>query len=165
MLQTASDINSIARNKPRRKLSMRFGSDFQLKNDIHEGNAEVIDNAHFVALNDPRHALSFAAMHYFLNQSVKKGFLVTFDKTRFDLPKNEQQKARAVYLHHRPQSVKCAAPNTKNSQGNCSVGLFMVVNDTGKLADLLYVVKVNSMPKDSIDVHRAPTMRKVKAKQ
>lgn len=158
MLQTAADINSVARNKPRRTLTTRFGSDFQQKNDIHEGNAEVIDGAHLAALNDPRHALSFAAMHHFLRKSVKKGFFVSFDKTRFDLPKSEQQKARAVYLHHRPRSVKCAAPNEKNSQGNCSVGLFMVVNDTGKLADLVYIVKVNSMPKDAVDVHRAPTM-------
>lgn len=155
ILQEAANETSIALGKPCTTLSDRYIHDFQNENEIREGNAEVIDNAHLVALKDPRHALSFAVMHHYLRERVPRGLFVTFDKTRFDLPKSDQQIARAVFRDKRGQSLKCAAPNKKSSQGNCSVSLFVVINDTGKLADLVYLVKVNSLPKDTIDVHPA----------
>lgn len=155
LMQDAADSTSRSQNKPRKPLSSRYLRDFGMKNDINEGNAEVIDNAHLVALNDPRHALSFAVMHKFLRGRVHKGLFVTFDKTRFDMPKSQQQKARAVYLAKRPQTFKCAQPNNKNSQGNCSVQLFLVISDGGKVADMVYLVKDKSMTKDAIDVHCA----------
>lgn len=152
MLQDAADTTSMSK----KNLSKRYVRDFEVKNDIKEGNAEVIDNPHFVALNDPRHALSFAVMHNFLRKRVPDGLFVTLDKTRFDLPKSEQEKARAIFLFKRPQCVKCAQPNKKISQGNCSVQLFAVVSDGGKLADLVYLVKDNTMPLDSVDIHSVP---------
>jgi len=157
-LQAAANATRIALNKPVVTLSPSYIRNFQNENDINEGNAEVIDNAHFVALHDPRHALSFAVMQHYLRKRVPNGLFVTFDKTRFDLPKSDQQTEKAVFLGRRSKTFKCATENKKNSQGNCSVQLIVVVNDAGKLAELVYLVKVNSMPKNSIDVHSAPVL-------
>lgn len=157
-LQKAINATSQEENKAPKKVSSRFIKDFTKENGIREANAEIIDNAHLVARNDPRHAASHAAMMHHLHERVPQGLFFNMDKTSFDVRKDEQETAPALYIGKRPQSTKCDDPYPNSSIGNCSVHLYVVANDGGKVADMVYVVKDKHMPADAIDVYEAPML-------
>lgn len=125
---------------------------------VHIANAEVISGAHLKALEDPRHAASHAAMMHYLHQSVPTGLFFNMDKTSFEMRKDEQENKPAVYFGERPEPVKCDDPYSSGPRGNCSVHLYVVANDGGKVADMVYVVKDKHMPVDAIDVYEAPML-------
>lgn len=158
LLQCAANSTSNDENKDTGNLSKRYIRDYINNNNLNVANAEVIDKAHLVALNDPRHAASFAAMMHHLHQSVPTGLYFNVDKSRFDLRKDEQETAPAVYSGKRPRSIKCDDPYPTGSNGNCSVHLLAIANDGGKLANMVYVVKDNQMPADAVDFYEAPML-------
>jgi len=143
---------------PIKKLRRGYIRSFTVSNGINVANAEVIDNAHLKALHDPRHAASHAAMMHYLHQSTPTGLFFNMDKTTFEMRKDEQENKPAVYIGDRPESVKCDDPYSSGPRGNCSVHLYVVANDGGKVADMVYVVKDNQMPKDAIDVYETPML-------
>lgn len=158
ILQEAVNITSSEENKLPQNVTPRFGRDFLKGGDIQGANAEVIDNPHLVALNDPRHAASHAAMMHYLHKTVPRGLYFNMDKTSFDMRKEEQENTPALYVGKRPQTVKCDDPYSNGPRGNCSVHLFVVANDGGKVADMVYVVKDKHMPADTIDAYEAPML-------
>lgn len=157
-MQIAANASSNDENKVLHKLSKRYIREYTQAHGISAAKAEVIDNAHLVALNDPRHAASHAAMMHYLHQSIPQGHYFNMDKTSFEMKKTEQETAPAMYTGHRPHTIKCDDPYPNGSRGNCSVHLFVVANDGGKVADLVYVVKDKCMQKDAIDVYEAPML-------
>lgn len=143
---------------PIKKLRRGYIRDFTISNGINVANAEVIDNAHLKVLHDTRHAASHAAMMHYLHQSTPTGLFFNMDKTSFEMRKDEQENKPAVYIGERPEPVKCDDPYSSGPRGNCSVHLYVVANDGGKVADMVYVVKDNNMPKDAIDVYETPML-------
>lgn len=158
MLQQAADETADEYNKDRNELTDRFVREYMLKHDIKLAKGQVVDNAHKVALEDPRHAASHAAVMHMLHDSVPDGFFFNLDKTSFELKSSDHEAAETVYRGKREQSLKCEDPYTTGGDGNCAVHLFVVANAGGKLGDLVYLVKDKHMPKDKIDVHKAPIL-------
>lgn len=158
VLQDASNKTRNEENKKPVKLKPGYLQTFIKTHGIKEANAEVIDNAHDVATGDPRHAASFASMIHYIHTKVPRGLFINIDKTSFDTKKAEQENAAAVFTGTRPQCMKCDDPYPDGSQGNCSVHVFVVANDTGKLADMVYLVKDNLVPAGQIDAYMAPML-------
>ena len=158
LLKKAAANTSTEEHKSKKKLTKRFIHDFAKENDIIETNAEILDNAHAIALGDPRHAASFAAMMKYLHSRVPTGLFVNIDKTSFNSSSDTHDTATAMYSGKRPQSVKCEDPYPSGTKGNCSIHLYVVGNDTGKIADVVYLVKDKTMAHDEIDIHQAPML-------
>lgn len=157
-LQQAADSTWEENNVDKKSLSRRFVREYMAENDIHVGKGQVVDNAHLVALKDPRHAASHAALMKILHESVPNNLFFNLDKTSFEMRAAEKETAPTVYTSKRDRSLKCEDPYTAGAHGNCSVHLYLVANSGGKLGDLVYVVKDKYMPKDKIDVHEAPIL-------
>ena len=84
-LQSAANKTREEENNTHVTISERYIHDYMKENDIHFAKAEVIDNAHSTAVNDPRHAASHAAMVHFLHESVPTGLYFNMDKTSFEI--------------------------------------------------------------------------------
>lgn len=141
-----------------KQLTPRYVTDLKRENDVHSGKGEVIDHAHEIALRDPRHAASFAAMQHFLHQHIPRGLFFNLDKTRFDLRKIDTEKTDAVWIGERPGTVKCEDPYEHGSVGNCSVHCLILASDFGKLADVVYIVKDKYMAENEIDHYITPCL-------
>lgn len=158
MLQKAADETADQFNRDRVQLSSRFVRDYMNANGIKRANGQVVDNAHAIALKDPRHAASHAALMHSLHETIPNNMFFNLDKTSFECKQSDKEMAKTVYRGEREQSLKCDDPYPAGTKGNCAVHLFVVANAGGKLADLVYVVKDKHMPPDKIDVHKAPIL-------
>ncbi len=157
MLQAAADETAEDEHKVPRTLSDRYKSDVKRSSGYTNVNAEILDNAHEVALNDPRHAASYAAMMHFLHDKVLPGLFINIDKTSFEMKMESKENASAVLSGKRKQRNKCKDPYESGAKsGNCSIHLYVVANDSGKLADMVYIVKDKNMPKDATDLYETP---------
>lgn len=145
-------------NKPLRDITPRFTKRFINQQQLHTGNAEVLSNAHEVAKDDPRHAASFAALMKHLHDRVPRGQFLNMDKTSFDWIKNKHENEEAVFAGHRAQNFKVPTPKCSRPTGNCTVPMYIVASDGGKVGDVVYLIKDNAMKKDDIDVHSVPML-------
>lgn len=153
MLQTAvNETRTEDKNTPK-KISTRFVGDWMKENDVHTVNGEHVDNAHKIASKDPRHAASHAALMHHLHKTVPDALFFNIDKTSFEMRKAQQELTETVIAGPRPQSVKCEDHWSAATSGNCAVHVSMAVSAYGKAADLVYIVKDDKMPLDTIDVH------------
>lgn len=157
-VQAAADATSNDENKCPNPLKKGYIRKFTRSAGVSSVNAEVIDSAHLAALKDPRHAASHAAMMHHLHNSAPLGLFFNMDKTSFEMRKDDQAIKPAVIRGKRPKSVKCDDPYSSGPRGNSVVHLYVLANDGGKVADMVYVVKDNTMPVDAIDVYETPML-------
>lgn len=157
MLQAAADETAEDEHKVPHELSDRYKRDVKRNSGYTDVNAEILDHPHEVALNDPRHAASYAAMMHFLHDKVLPGLFINIDKTSFEMKMKSRENAKAVLSGKRKQTCKCKDPYESGAKsGNCAIHLYVVANDSGKLADMVYIVKDKNMPKDATDLYETP---------
>lgn len=157
-LQNKVNLTRTEQNKAPVKVSKRFAGDFIRKKNLKTGNAEIESNPHRVAINDPRHAASFAALLHYLHSRVPEEQFINLDKTNYEYLYADQETAPAIYSGERGQSLKTTAPDTPTPKGICNIGVYVVGSDGGCIGDIVYLIKDNDMKAGEIDVYSAPML-------